>query len=173
MSRIRKFTEEALQQVVIPYLLYRGYDCVLPNLYINGWEADVAALGRSGYLSEYEIKVSRSDFRADFKKEAKHEQLVTRSTRCPNYFYYVCPRGMLLPTEVPEYAGLIHIDRLGGLRTIKKAPLLHKAKLPEKTVRRYWRNMNFRLWREVYAPPGWKPPKQKRTGRRRRRRAAR
>ena len=38
------------------------------NCYAIGWEADFLAMSKAGYLTEVEIKVSLSDFRADFTK---------------------------------------------------------------------------------------------------------
>lgn len=39
------------------------------------WEADLVSLTRAGLSHEFEIKISRADFRADFKKEEKHRIL--------------------------------------------------------------------------------------------------
>ncbi len=44
----------------------------LLNSYIYNWESDYFHLNKTGYSVEIEIKISRSDFRADFKKE-KHK----------------------------------------------------------------------------------------------------
>jgi len=44
---------------------------------VLGWEADMLVLSKAGYLDEIEIKVSVSDFRAEFKAKAhKHEMLI-------------------------------------------------------------------------------------------------
>ena len=45
----------------------------LNNLYVfsNSWESDYLSLTKSGYLYEGEVKISKSDFKADFKKEKK------------------------------------------------------------------------------------------------------
>lgn len=48
---------------------------VLANTYIYNWESDYFGVSKSGYAYEIEIKVSRSDFFADFKKERKHRML--------------------------------------------------------------------------------------------------
>ena len=39
------------------------------------WESDFLALTKSGYLYEGEVKISKSDFKADFKKKEKHNIL--------------------------------------------------------------------------------------------------
>jgi hypothetical protein len=48
---------------------------VLMNTYIYNWESDYFGVSKSGYTYEIEIKVSRSDFFADFKKKKKHRML--------------------------------------------------------------------------------------------------
>ena len=54
----------------------------------------------------YEVKVSRSDFKNDIKKEDKQT-----AARCfANQFYYCTPKGLLNKDEVPVWAGLIEFD---------------------------------------------------------------
>lgn len=48
---------------------------VLFNSYVFGWESDVFSLTKAGYSIEIEVKVSRADYIADFKKTAKHRLL--------------------------------------------------------------------------------------------------
>jgi hypothetical protein len=104
---------------------------LLHNLYVFGWESDVLMLTQSGYWYEYEIKISRADFKNDFKhKNDKHIHSLSNldHTKKPNYFSYVVPENMISIDEVPEYAGLIYVFENGGTRTIKAAPKLHKEK---------------------------------------------
>jgi hypothetical protein len=96
--------------------------------YLLAWECDVLSLNKTGYLSEFEVKVSRSDFLAEKKKVRKWQLLIERNEwACPNYFWYVCPEGLISETEVPEYAGLIYVST-EGLEIYKSAKLLHKGK---------------------------------------------
>lgn len=54
----------------------------------------------------YEIKVSRSDFKNDINKPLKQ-----RGARLyTNEFYYITPKGLLKPEEIPLWAGLIEVD---------------------------------------------------------------
>lgn len=63
----------------------------------------------------YEIKVSRSDFLQDNK-------WVNYLPYC-EYFYFVCPFGLIDPSEVPEKAGLMYASKTGSrIYTKKKAP---------------------------------------------------
>lgn len=48
------------------------HDYVLTNSYVFPWESDYFGFSKSGYVYEIEVKISISDFRADFKKEQKH-----------------------------------------------------------------------------------------------------
>ena len=46
----------------------------IPNIYLYDWESDFLSVTRSGYIYEYEIKVSKEDFKRDTKvKTGKHE----------------------------------------------------------------------------------------------------
>ncbi len=55
-------------------LLYRhfcNFEYKLNNSFIYDWECDFFGISKTGYAYEVEVKISRSDFFADFKKE-KH-----------------------------------------------------------------------------------------------------
>ena len=112
----------------------------VPNVYVfkHDWESDFFVLKHNGYSYEFEIKISRSDFFADFKKESKHSILkdgfytVNQGKKehkfRPNKFIYVVPKGLVSLEEVPEYCGLIYATPY-SLDTVKNAPFLHKNKL--------------------------------------------
>ena len=93
-------------------------------------------------VTEYEIKVTKPDFQADFDKSEKHNHLdkAFDLTMISNYFYYVCQEGLIMSHEIPHYAGLIWIKK-SGLQykpmIIQKAPLLHNEK------------PDFEKWREI------------------------
>lgn len=100
----------------------------IPNVYLYAWECDFLRVTKSGYVFEYEVKVSLSDFKADFNKKSKHKRLQDNSSRKPNRFYYACPNDLIKPDEVPEYAGLIYCSSKFHPFVVKKAPMLHKVK---------------------------------------------
>jgi hypothetical protein len=112
-------------------------------------EMDVIEISKAGYITESEIKRSYSDFKADFRnKKFKHENLKNRmafkmydiwkrgkrtdeqrkAIKIPNYFYYVCPHGLIKIEDIPEYAGLIYVSDVGMLHYVKIAPRLHREK---------------------------------------------
>lgn len=107
-----------------------GYDIILPNFYYGSNECDVFRLTESGFVIEYEIKVSRSDFFADFKKKAKHENLKSPKENCPNRFFYVTPEDLIKKEEVPSYAGLIYCNKYHAV-TVKNAKLLHREQFTD------------------------------------------
>lgn len=69
------------------YGVYKG-QIVVPNVLLNSYEADFITITKSDYLIEVEIKISISDFRADFKKKHYHD--------CPNVnaLYYAIPKEL-------------------------------------------------------------------------------
>lgn len=144
-------------------------DHCLRNVFMFDWESDIFLITRSQISIEIEVKTSRSDFFADFKKP-KHELFKKsnkkyvfektkglQSNNCtsirhmltgeciPNRFYYAVPEGMISLDEVPEYAGLMHIPEKGKPIydvILKKAPLLHRYKKDwqQKLIDKYyWR----------------------------------
>lgn len=54
---------------------FRSHKYQLSNSYVYNWESDFFSISSTGYAQEIEVKVSLSDFRADFKKVDKHNLL--------------------------------------------------------------------------------------------------
>lgn len=101
-----------------------GYDIIIPNFYHGAYEMDLFKLTKSGQLYEYEIKISRSDFFADAKKNwsgklSKHE-LIRQHKHC-NRFFYVVPEGLISIGECPDFAGLIY-NKDTKFTIVKDAP---------------------------------------------------
>lgn len=125
-------------------------------------ECDVISISKSNYIYEHEVKISRSDFKADFKKE-KHKLMTERkSTKerlikennqmikdiwylTSNYFYFVVPDGLISIEEVPEYAGLIYVSENLEFNILKKAPLIHKEKASSRFIRQLSHNLTCKL----------------------------
>lgn len=57
------------------YRFFGNYDYKLHNVFIYQWESDFFAISSSGYTVEVEVKISKSDFKHDFKKSQKHKIL--------------------------------------------------------------------------------------------------
>lgn len=95
---------------------YRTHICV-PNLSHSfvAWEMDLAVLTPAGYLTEVEIKVSKSDLCRDFQKKkwnrphwaAEHAKLVRA-------FYYAVPVALAEEAlKMPERFGVIEVGGWG------------------------------------------------------------
>lgn len=85
------------------------------------FESDILAVTPSLLVTEIEIKLSVSDYKADFKKTAKHLRMINKTHThikpIPNRFFYACPKGMLnVSHQIPSYAGLLWIDERGYSR---------------------------------------------------------
>ena len=130
----------------------------------NWWECDLFELTEAGYFREYEIKMSRSDFAADARKERtkwtsinnswvqmpvarKHDQLAKGDVRGPRQFWFVVPEHIRL-LVLPDWAGLIVCteNKWGHIETIedRAAPRLHTEKANPKIREHllstyYWR----------------------------------
>lgn len=112
-------------------------------------ECDVMAISKADYIYEFEIKISKSDFKKDFEKEKhrliKEKKFVNESKTwripfyAPNYFYFVMPENLVSIEEIPEYAGLIYLKKnereIEFFEIVKKAPLLHKTKATTEFIR--------------------------------------
>jgi len=141
---------------------------LIPNISMGYGEADFLSITKSGYVTEFEIKISRSDFAADKKKTIKHEtyKKVFNNTPLicwyngkektkkgvPNYFIYIVPDYFNIETlKVPEYAGLWVIDTERnnhyscGFKCEKIPPRIHKDKF-----QLYWLNKIAKSYNAKY-----------------------
>ncbi len=155
MGVLRKteWTEKKAQKVLRKYFLSEStkkYE--ITNLYVYGWESDYLAITRSNLSYEIEIKISRADFKNDFKnKEDKHLLFeggnklgkFSKAGGMPNYFYYAVPDGLIKADEVPDYAGLLYL-RPWGVTFEKEAKKLTNEKFdPDKMnlIDKFYYNM--------------------------------
>lgn len=134
-------TKEIIKRML--YKLDPFKNVAMANVSVLGypWESDLIKVMPSYYWYEYEVKVSRADFRKDFEKTArngmrvdKHEFLAGAFQALkakPKRFYFVSPIGLLKESDIPAHAGWIELyeGHRGRLRPIenKKAPELKKA----------------------------------------------
>lgn len=109
-------------------------------------ECDLLVLSRAGYLTEVEIKISRSDFMADFKKKHTHKSDIISA------MYYAVPTHLVeyAKKHIPEGRGLIEI-RTGKHATRSCAIVVVPAsktrvKAPEGVVKHMYELMAMRYW---------------------------
>lgn len=141
----KKWTEELIIDKLTQHLFSSSTTrYFLNNLYVfPSWESDFLTLTKSGYFYEGEVKISRSDFKADFKKETKHliledsfnNKMPENSLLCPHYHFYAVPEGLIKADEIPEYSGLIYmVEYYPYYKWVKKPPLLHKVKYDDNVL---------------------------------------
>lgn len=71
-----ELTEAKIQKHLNRFFANGSVRYLLDNLYVFNWESDKLMEMRSGLIYEYEIKISRADFKNDFKhKPLKHLNL--------------------------------------------------------------------------------------------------
>lgn len=150
------WTEQFVQDRLYYWLNRKGHDMIVPNAtrFISK-EADLISVTKAGYIYEYEIKTSVRDYRADFKKEWKHQRygeglfLDSKNgyRRGPNRFFYAVPEGLIDPSDVPDYAGLIYVrEKACFNEEVKPAPTRHREKI---TASQWWdlcRKLMWRYW---------------------------
>ena len=88
------------QNIIVPNISY-GFDC---------HECDLFILKKSGYATEVEIKRSKSDLKADYKK--KHQHKDNRVSE----LYFAIPSNLYSECKdlVPEDAGILTVDKYKG-----------------------------------------------------------
>ena len=134
-----------IEASLVMNLYEKGHSPISTHAAVYGLqECDVISISKSDFIYEYEVKISKSDFKADFKKpkhtlikeskfikESKSETLYL----VPNYFYFVVPENLISIDDIPEYAGLIYITEQQTFNIIKKAPIIHKTKASKEFIR--------------------------------------
>lgn len=105
---MKKLTAADINQALRGF--YQNHDYKLENSYIFNWESDFFCIAKgSGYMYETEVKISRSDFKADFTKFHKHELLVRHKETI-----YIKPSGYVekKPLKTPDGKWLVDERRM-------------------------------------------------------------
>lgn len=156
-----KTVQNALWRTLRP-----NYHILCPNYSMpHWWEADMLGITKTGYTVEFEIKLSKSDFKADANKGRdwsvvdgkavnqpinKLKELENKSDKGPNRFFYVLPNDLIEKVTLPDWAGLYVVYEYNNKLYVKfkrKAKLLHRVKhdLTSKLATTfYWRYWNLR-----------------------------
>lgn len=139
-------SEDSIIKDLAQWLDNRKFPYQIPRAFIYDWESDFWCMTPEGETREFEIKISRSDFAID-KKKAKHLD----TTKGANYFYYVCPDGVIAKEEVQGMYGLIYVSD-DKLTLIKKPKRLHDGRFCQWKMlanKMYWKW--YTLWHAKYA----------------------
>ena len=68
-----KFSEGFIQEALNGFFAYNSIKYNIDGLYVFDWESDKLLETKSGYIYEFEIKISKADYKNDFKhKKDKH-----------------------------------------------------------------------------------------------------
>jgi len=152
---MKKITANDISRQLIGWVQSSGAEICIPNYYYGPYEMDLFRLTTSGYVYEYEIKVSLQDFRKDLAKsqkvynrsETKKHETMASGTATPNKFYFVVPENLVPLKEIPPYAGLICFCRSRPfLKTIKPAPFIHRNPFPQDNYKKIALSLS---WREI------------------------
>lgn len=136
-------------------LYLKGHSPITSHATIMGLqECDVLSVSKSDYIYEWEIKISRSDFKKDFQKpkhtmitEGKFIKESKKGTQylVPNYFYFVMTENLIPVEDIPEYAGLIWVTESQQFVMVKKAPMIHKTKATPEFIRKMAHQLSCKL----------------------------
>lgn len=115
-------------EVAVAILFGFRQNIIVPNLswgFDGMHECDLFVVRKSGISIEVEIKISKSDLLADFKKQHKHVDRKNRITE----FYYAMPEDIYNKCKdlIPETAGIITCSRYGSTGIVR-ATFKKKAK---------------------------------------------
>lgn len=112
---------ELVEDIFLRNQSFYRTDIVLSRFYLGDYECDVFRISKTDMVYEYEIKISESDFKADFKKnrrkrvkgklitEKKHDIIV--SGERTNYFSFVVEKSLAhLADDVSGLYGFYVVD---------------------------------------------------------------
>jgi len=87
------------------WLKQRGFSVVATEITAAGSREQPDVVGfRAACSVIIEVKVSRADFLADAKKQSR----TIHSAGLGNYRFYLCPDGLIHPSELPSKWGLLY-----------------------------------------------------------------
>ena len=124
--------KEVIDSYITNTRLYRHRNKIFTNVYLEQFEADILEITSSNYAYEYEVKLSKADFKNDAKKScttangellAKHELL--QSGERVNYFSFIVPEGMIGIEDVPAWAGLVYFKEKVARNGIRYCTFKH------------------------------------------------
>jgi len=105
---LKSLTTQEMEVAIMEYVGIRR-NLVVPNVSwgMLDYEADIVIVTKHGYATEVEIKISKSDLRADFKKRIQHDSNLFK------YLYYAVPEDMkdFALEIIPQRAGLFTVRR--------------------------------------------------------------
>lgn len=127
--RDKEKTETILNALIYRMTSWGRCNVLFPELRLGSGYSDIAqrridlfmiSSEKGNYTTAFEIKVSRGDFLKDIKDNLKQRGARLYATN----FFYVAPKDLIKPEEIPVWAGLMEYDfEDGRFRTKVPAPL--------------------------------------------------
>jgi hypothetical protein len=132
-----------------------GKTLAFPNVMFFPWESDVLAVSSAGYVTEYEVKSSISDWKADVEKDKFKHPMKSKFERAVKQLYYVVPVGLYEKYQQSAFpiapgAGICVYGgwAKAGLKIEQQAKTNVNAKpLDQKDLMRLYRSVYYRYLR--------------------------
>lgn len=159
-------TESEIQDLL--YLNFsekKNHELCVPNVkaLVPRGESDLVSVTKSRFVHEFEIKISSSDFKREFKSKKKKHRLLENihegesKIGAPNYFWFAFSDSGVYGgdvSSVPSYAGVLHFGKTRNvfgtkypkLTIERKAPRLHSDRASDRVVRYLERGTTIRYW---------------------------
>jgi hypothetical protein len=148
MTELDKITTPEIEVRVATYFGYRR-NIVVPNISwgVGLHECDLLVVRDSGYGIEIEIKVSKSDLKADALKGHHHRDRQNRISE----LYFAIPSYLENCIEyIPEHAGVLIVTRYDsglGVKMYRKAKInKNRGKFSEKEMLKIAHLGTMRIW---------------------------
>lgn len=97
-----------------------GHSFVLFNLAINGRDIDLISINRPKFIYEFDVVVDLETY-----DKSKYGVFVKNKALFPsNYLSFVCPKGLLTYSDIPNFAGLYYYD-MGEITEVARPKIVH------------------------------------------------
>ena len=113
---VTKFSEGFIQEALEKYFAENSVRYFMDNLYVFRWESDKLIETKTGYIYEFEIKISKADFKNDFKHKVDKHMILAGSKACgqeylPSFLEWYEKLVERAKTSTYARANLSHYER--------------------------------------------------------------
>jgi hypothetical protein len=137
-----------MELAVANFMYKKGAEAVISKTNFLYYEADILSVTKSHYLTEVELKVSKSDFLADFKKGHGHNSKLTK------YLYYSVTSDLveLTKEKLDPNIGIIEVYRdhyrpnVVRCKVVRDAKIRSSKPLTDKQVMNLYRLGCYKEW---------------------------
>lgn len=112
---VTKFSEGFIQEALEKYFAENSVRYFMDNLFVFRWESDKLIETKTGYIYEFEIKISKADFKNDFKNKKDKHMILAGSNACgqeylPSFLEWYEKLVERAKTSAYARANLAHYD---------------------------------------------------------------